>query len=41
MKLLGVGRGETMELLSDGYRDRVVDDKKGLERDGGGGYITM
>lgn len=30
-----------MELLSDGYRDRVVDGKKGLERDGGGGDVTM
>lgn len=41
MKLLGAGRGENMELLSDGYRDYVVDGENGLEMDSGGSYVTM
>lgn len=30
-----------MESLSNGYRDYVVDDERGLEIDGGGDYIAM
>lgn len=39
--MLGAKREESMGLLCDGYRDYAVDDEKGLEMDGGGGYITM